>query len=1518
MMYDYLDQEQDQEQDPQRPELPEREDPPYDYSKQDREDEDQATQWSRPEDFRRPGAPAANNAAVTWSDPSEFGRKQTPPPPAAPKQALTHPREQVQSTIKYPQVPGSVKEFADDTGYILGRASEGLGGGMLRDVLDVAVGSVPQRAVAKENLKGALSGMANESQRVWGELSAAGQNMVDYGKHVVGGQGTEARNDLVSMIYHGLGAIPMFGAPGQAIVDEVGQGRYRDAAGDALALAGSVYHPEAPSGPRTLLKNPKIGLNMVRDPEALAAQKYIMEKGAPGNAAAATASPYVRVVQKAAELVPGAALAVAEPRHGKAVKVIERVGEELKDRNATTAYVAETAGDAVRQQLEAKIGMAHDLANQEYGELRRIEALPENTKNIQIGTQTIDTGLLDANGQPITRTQPIMKQIALPADMRNLASVLRSTYEEIKEWMPIARRQASPGFTVLENIVNDGQDFIPVSKAESALSAAKEIAREAPQGRSQGLAKWIIPQLQAVITAATDVPIDVSATKTTLGPIAQRLQQRLGIPLQTLPGGQTLMNFINGGDQVPVSQVRAALKDMSKLARRDVNLGRTLRQAVKDVAARDPQMALENGRAATSAKYATKEVLEQLRQEPVQAFNQLTYAQDAGVDFLRKVQAEVPGAMRGVGRGYLDKLFGLGPDMAFKSWRNLGPSTKGILFDPLLLPEIDKLVRANRDVHLNPNPSGTAVVTGATAGLGGLYLNPPAALGGAAVGISATALLRSKIGVRLLTEGLRVPIYSPRALPLFQAMRRLAMMDTQAQRDKEIQQNEALRRQQSGQQYAKGGKVGYDDGGEVDEEEDPFLRDLVRRRTVQTQPFNIDLERSRLGAFGADPPREKMGPREARPTYSNIPGDTSYGQATPQINVMPEWYQQADKAINGPDTMPLAGPPGLAGTFRDSIGTGVSDVVGGLSMAIQANGPRDVARGTGEVVSGLMDAATPLLGAGIQTPKHILDLSLKLGAGMLTQQAVEEAARHFGMPEEYAGLLGVATGIAAAHHTPVSEELLAAAQNAPGAVQDLVNQLNYSGGSPERGSISNRPTNAAGERVRGTWDDKEKEYKPHPTDVERLSERRYRELTGLRSYDVAGSKREQGLVDKGHPRSVREANSILSWQNWDRPEMEAKYGPLVESHPLDLKRERFQNTPEQVRRRIQNARDFLRQPVEEFEQPDFGVFDRSLIKDSMEGFPDVQQTQHARTAAPQADLSHVTQTYDDNPITEELIRLGVDRGRRLKGDLFYPSVYPFKAAALDRGLSEDQFNKWVWGVSPASAVNSVMAENSGGNLLYSMWKRRIPLTKENLEREKYLFKQRYGVSPSLMETHLGPTAKILEQGILPPDVIMHNLTDRYKIPTYALSKSGDFKNYFVGDVHESRGTTLASRWHPYFATQEGFSGNEYGPTENYMRNLARKIGIATGPMQGARWHGMGELTNLKSEPGDWLNTIEKQAAYTMHGRGMRTQPKDVRNYLLDLVEHGGDLAPYSGGDPIPDRRVHAPTTSRRRRSSRGR
>ena len=844
--------------------------------------------------------------------------------------------------------------------------------------------------------------------------------------------------------------------------------------------------------------------------------------------------------------------------------------------------------------------------------------------------------------------------------------------------------------------------------------------------------------------------------------------------------------------------------------------------------------------------------------------------------------------------------------------------------------------------------------------------------------LGALTLSSPRAAANVVQGAAKIGPYIPRAAG---ALPSLFMSGQQPDYDANYQQN--VPRQ------AKGGKVRYDDGGDVDASQDPVLQDLARRTQVNFEPGkpSNDAAMRALLEQGKD---VQMSPEEARKPIpdDDVPVGYERPQGLPGPPAPPKpslpWEAQVqqpkengdllDKYLLGPMTAGAGklaqGVEGLAST-PGATAAGFMQMAGNPAyaagqLATQEPDVRNAVGAAGNVVSGGLDLLAPfMLASGLESPTALAKAVVTLGGANKTQEVVENAARDQGWAPEYVAAVGSAAGLAAGSllHGAMPEGAPATKVNwgdvkeavpskedfqasADAARQRLIQSGAFQGATFGSGAgglgknlgdiatltaadigvgahsaaeiaaakarqVSSRIVNAAGKSVRGGLDEKGKTYIPDPADVEKTATKMYPGLSGYQPYDVAESAKAQSLMDRARTRSVREANSTLSWKNWDRPALENEYGQLVPSKPLDQKRVRLQNTPAAVEKRVQNARDFLRQPVEEWVPPDYGVFDRSLIKDAMHGFPDVEQTQYPRTVAPQADLSHVTQTYE-NPANQELIRLAVERGRKLKGDLFYPSVYPMKVAAMDAGISEADFNRWIYGVSPASAKNSVMAENTGGNLLYRMWKQGIPLTKENLEAAKAAFKDKYNVAPSLMETHLGPTAKVLEQGILPPDVVRQNLTDRYKIPTYAMGKTGDFKNYFVGDVHESRGTTLASPWHPYFAEQEGFGGNEYGPMENYMRDLARGMDMATGPMQGARWHGAGELTNLKSEPGDWLNTIEKQAAFTMHEQGMRTQPQDVRNYLLNLIRQGGELAPWSKKSIMPDFRERTPQRSRSR------
>ncbi len=89
-----------------------------------------------------------------------------------------------------------------------------------------------------------------------------------------------------------------------------------------------------------------------------------------------------------------------------------------------------------------------------------------------------------------------------------------------------------------------------------------------------------------------------------------------------------------------------------------------------------------------------------------------------------------------------------------------------------------------------------------------------------------------------------------------------------------------------------------------------------------------------------------------------------------------------------------------------------------------------------------------------------------------------------------------------------------------------------------------------------------------------------------------------------------------------------------------------------------------------------------------------------------------------------------------------------------------------------------------------------------------------------------------------------------------------------------------------------------------MLDIAQEMGIPGGMAQAGRWFGGGELTGLKSPRGDALDLLEKQAAYTLHGMGIKPTREAVRNYVLNMIDTGeGVLMPYFKSTPLPDVRT---------------
>lgn len=303
-------------------------------------------------------------------------------------------------------------------------------------------------------------------------------------------------------------------------------------------------------------------------------------------------------------------------------------------------------------------------------------------------------------------------------------------------------------------------------------------------GQQPSQARSVAPG--APFQAMGGAPVDVRAVKSAVQPLYQTLQREAQlVPLQ---GGKAralvaIDRLMQGPDFAPLLDAERASSDFGSLAGTP-DVMRTpgqaaaaqafgqLRQAVDTAAAKaspDILKALQAGRAATKAKYGVADLVDALREEPVQAYRQLTAPKDTNIALLRQVQQTAPTALPDVARGYLEDALGQATergrfdhaDRLYANWQRLGPETKTLLFpDADLRTSLDNFFLLAKRIGENPNPSGTAgtaIKTGEV--LTPLYAlmsgNLPAAAGsvGASVGLGGLSrLLYSPAGAKALTK----------------------------------------------------------------------------------------------------------------------------------------------------------------------------------------------------------------------------------------------------------------------------------------------------------------------------------------------------------------------------------------------------------------------------------------------------------------------------------------------------------------------------------------------------------------------------------------------------------------------------------------------------------------------------------------------------------------------------------------------------------------------------------------------
>jgi hypothetical protein len=359
----------------------------------------------------------------------------------------------------------------------------------------------------------------------------------------------------------------------------------------------------------------------------------------------------------------------------------------------------------------------------------------------------------------------------------DVARVFHVSAETVRDW---ERQGRLPAKRTLGGVrLFEGRDVVRLQQIRAASTS--DSARPHEDGAHGAYSK-----VRALEQKAGGIPVDIAPTRAALRPIYDDLVRENALaPLQ---GGKrtalvALDRLVNAPDSVSLSTADAALGDLKALARgASMPELRTQGQgiAARAVAQLERQVTnaavkagghvyaeLQTGRAATRAKYAAADVLEELHSEPVRAFRQATLAKDAGIVRLNELAKLAPSEIEMIGRAYLDDLltkageeggFSHGARL-FADWQRLGTKTKGLLFkDPSLVRDLDHFFLLAKRLADNPNPSGTAFQLTRTGEAALILTNPAAGVPLTIAGAGLSKLLHSPRAVRLMTQGLRIPI----------------------------------------------------------------------------------------------------------------------------------------------------------------------------------------------------------------------------------------------------------------------------------------------------------------------------------------------------------------------------------------------------------------------------------------------------------------------------------------------------------------------------------------------------------------------------------------------------------------------------------------------------------------------------------------------------------------------------------------------------------------------------------------
>lgn len=605
--------------------------------------------------------------------------------------------------------------------------------------------------------------------------------------------------------------LPIIGPLAHHAASSLEEGKYAAGGGDLVGFLGPLmagaFRPVAgpvAGGTRTPPGGPGPGALTAED---AAANAFAEARGVPLDAATKTGSPFVRGVQKVAGESMLGGPAASRARAGQATE-LQRVGGELADSVHPSSVSPEGAGSGVTASIRQTMADLHAKANESYGTLRKIEAdSPPDTVDLPAAPVDALKDWQKAQLRRVVHELDASGYVAGKLHETEQGYGSGTHYQRgsggAKVYHDITAELGHEGLTRAE-VQTQLEEYLGGGKETAAVKAALGVVRE----RFMGSNTISTPELPA---SAMDVPtrlegaretgaqmrmaVDLRGAKEAVRPIYDRLKREA--ELAPLMGGKAealraLDRLVTGPDHAPLSVADAALGDLKTIARSDDPLLRTAGQGAASKAVQalsesvdlraagagdEAYNALQAGRTATKAKYAAADVLDQLRDEPVKLFDQMTAPRDGNLKLLRQVAELAPEQMPAVGRAKLESWLDLASergrfdhaDRLYAEWNKLGPETKRVLFGKADAVEaLDRFFLLAKRIGENPNPSGTAGTLMKTAEVSApvsaLFSGHPLAAVGAAMGSAALG-------------GLAKLLYSPRGV---KALTRVLALDTKA------------------------------------------------------------------------------------------------------------------------------------------------------------------------------------------------------------------------------------------------------------------------------------------------------------------------------------------------------------------------------------------------------------------------------------------------------------------------------------------------------------------------------------------------------------------------------------------------------------------------------------------------------------------------------------------------------------------------------------------------------------------